>query len=87
MSITDISRHDLRSHDEGRAPRTSLRPAEARALRKDTLVALAAVMIGALAALLYASLTGIDDWSQLVVLGGIVLATLGVMIATDPLRR
>ena len=40
-----------------------------------------------LAALLYAVVDGIDDWSQLVVLGGIVLVTIGVMIAIDPLRR
>jgi len=60
---------------------------ESRVLRKDTLVAIGAVMVGMIAALIYASLSGIDNWSQLVVLGGIVLTTIGVMIAIDPLRR
>jgi len=60
---------------------------DARLSRRDTLVALSAVSLGTLAALIYASVTGIGDWSQLVVLGGIVLATIGVMIAIDPLRR
>jgi hypothetical protein len=56
-------------------------------LRKDGIVAVTAVLAGTLAALIYASVTGISDWSHLVVLGGIVLATIGVMIAIDPLRR
>jgi hypothetical protein len=72
MTTTDTNRDD--------AP-------EANAVRKDRLVALTAVLGGSLAALSFASVTGIDDWSQLVVLGGIVLATIGVMIAIDPLRR
>jgi hypothetical protein len=62
-------------------------PGESRALRKDTFVAIGAVMVGMIAALVYAALSGIDNWSQLVVLGGIVLTTISVMIATDPLRR
>ena len=61
--------------------------AEPDAIRKDRLIALTAVLGGSLAALSYTSVTGIADWSQLVVLGGIVLATIGVMIAIDPLRR
>jgi hypothetical protein len=56
-------------------------------LRRDGLFAGAIVLVGLLAALIYASVTGISDWSQLVVLGGIVLVTVSVMIAIDPLRR
>ena len=56
-------------------------------LRRDGLFAAAIVLVGLLVALIYASLTGISDWSQLVVLGGIVLVTVSVMIAIDPLRR
>ena len=58
-----------------------------RMLRKEGAVAATAVLTGTLAALIYASVTGISDWSHLVVLGGIVLVTISVMIATDPLRR
>jgi hypothetical protein len=58
-----------------------------RTLRKDGVVAAAAVLVGMLAALIYASVTGTSDWSHLVVLGGIVLVTISVMIAIDPLRR
>jgi hypothetical protein len=47
----------------------------------------AAIVIGLLAATAYAAIAGIDDWSQLVVLGGIALASIGTMIAIDPLRR
>lgn len=60
---------------------------EGRMLRKDGVVAATAVLGGTLAALIYASMTGISDWSHLVVLGGIVLVTISVMIAIDPLRR
>ena len=75
------------------APRKLYDPAEdAEAqgggmLRKDGIVAATAVVVGTLAALVYASVTGISDWSHLVVLGGIVLVTISVMIAIDPLRR
>jgi protein-S-isoprenylcysteine O-methyltransferase Ste14 len=56
-------------------------------LHREGVVAVTAVMLGLIVALIYASVTGISSWSQLVVLGGIVLATIGVMIAIDPLRR
>jgi hypothetical protein len=48
---------------------------------------IAAILIGLIAATTYATVTGIDDWSQLVVLGGIALVSIGTMIAIDPLRR
>jgi hypothetical protein len=60
---------------------------QGRMLRKDGVFAATAVLGGTLAALIYASVTGISDWSHLVVLGGIVLVTISVMIAIDPLRR
>jgi uncharacterized membrane protein len=56
-------------------------------LRRDGLFAGTIVLVGLLVALIYASVTGISDWSQLVVLGGIVLVTVSLMIAIDPLRR
>jgi hypothetical protein len=40
-----------------------------------------------LGGLAYATVTGVDDWAGIVVLVGVVLATIGVMFAVDPLRR
>jgi hypothetical protein len=45
------------------------------------------VAILAAAALGYGALTLIEGWSQWVVLGAIVITTVGVMIAVSPLRR
>jgi hypothetical protein len=47
-------------------------------------VALACVL---LAALVYAVAWGIDGWAQGLVLGVIVLTTIGLMIAVSPTRR
>jgi fatty acid desaturase len=47
-------------------------------------VALAGVL---LAALVYAAAWGIDGWAQGLVLGIIVLTTIGLMIAVSPTRR
>jgi hypothetical protein len=47
-------------------------------------VALAVVL---LAALVYAVAWGIDGWAQGLVLGMIVLTTIGLMIAVSPTRR
>jgi fatty acid desaturase len=47
-------------------------------------VALAGVL---LAALVYAAAWGIDGWAQGLVLGVIVLTTIGLMIAVSPTRR
>jgi fatty acid desaturase len=47
-------------------------------------VALASVL---LAALVYAVAWGIDGWAQGLVLGVIVLTTIGLMIAVSPTRR
>ena len=47
-------------------------------------VALGAVL---LAALIYAAAWGIDGWAQGLVLGVIVLTTIGLMIAVSPSRR
>ncbi len=48
---------------------------------------IAAILIGFVAAITFAAISGIDDWSQLVVLGGIALVSIATMIATDPLRK
>jgi hypothetical protein len=46
--------------------------------------ALALIILGALS---YATIKAIDGWAQAVVLAMIVVTTIGVMIALDPLRR
>lgn len=40
-----------------------------------------------LAVLIYATVAGIDEWWQALVLGVIVLTTIGLMIAVSPNRR
>ena len=51
------------------------------------MIAATAIAFGTLAAVIYAATTGISDWSQLVVLGGVALVAIATMIAVDPLRR
>jgi hypothetical protein len=51
------------------------------------LVAFSAVAAVILAALIYATIETIDGWAQGVVLGVIVLTTIGAMIALSPNRR
>ena len=51
------------------------------------MIATTAILLGTLSAVIYAAATGISDWSQLVVLGGIALVAIATMIAVDPLRK
>ena len=51
------------------------------------MIAVAVILIGTLATVIYAAATGIDHWWQLVVMYGIALATIGTMITVDPLRE
>jgi hypothetical protein len=51
------------------------------------MIQIGAILIGLSGATIYAAIIGIDDWSQIVVLGGIALASIGTMIAADPLRK
>jgi protein-S-isoprenylcysteine O-methyltransferase Ste14 len=50
-------------------------------------VGISVVVIGCLVAVLYAALTGMSEWSEVIVLAGIALVTVAMMIAIDPLRR
>ena len=50
-------------------------------------IAFTVLAVAVLGALVYATIEAIDGWAHFVVLAGIVMATLGVMIALDPLRR
>jgi fatty acid desaturase len=51
------------------------------------LVAFTVISAAILAALIYATAIAVDGWAQAVVLGVIMLTTVGVMIAVNPLRR
>jgi fatty acid desaturase len=64
------------------APDRSLRVTNRRPVL--AFVALAVIL---LAALIYAAAWGIDGWPQGLVLGVIVLTTIGLMIAVSPTRR
>jgi hypothetical protein len=50
-------------------------------------VAYTAIAMGVLGALIYVTVEGLDSWGHLLVSAGIVLATIGVMIAVDPVSR
>jgi len=55
--------------------------------RQWPLVAFTVIGAAVLAALIYATVVAIDGWAKAVVLGVIMLTTVGVMIAVNPLRR
>ena len=50
-------------------------------------IAFTALALVILAALVYATAWGIDGWAQALVLGVIVLTTIGLIIAVSPNRR
>jgi hypothetical protein len=73
-------------------PRQLSRPTELEARAADAgarvaVMSVTAVSAGCLAAVIYAAISGISSWSEVVVLAGIALATVGLMVAIDPLRR
>jgi hypothetical protein len=51
------------------------------------LVAFTVISSAILAALIYATAVAVDGWAKAVVLGVIMLTTVGAMIAVNPLRR
>jgi uncharacterized membrane protein HdeD (DUF308 family) len=50
-------------------------------------VAYTAIAMGVLGALIYVTVEELDSWGHLLVIAGIVLATIGVLIAVDPVSR
>jgi hypothetical protein len=54
---------------------------------RKPLIAYTVLALLILGALSYATIKAIDGWAQGVVLAMIVVTTIGVMIALDPLRR
>jgi fatty acid desaturase len=58
-----------------------------RVTNRRTVLAFVALACVLLAALVYAVAWGIDGWAQGLVLGVIVVTTIGLMIAVSPTRR
>jgi hypothetical protein len=82
VASTRVTQAHLADHVELSLPRTGTRE---RA--RTGVIAYPAIATGVLGALIYVSIEGVDSWAHLALLAGIVLATIGVMIAVDPLRR
>jgi fatty acid desaturase len=79
MNIQDRAQYE---RPDLSAPDRTLRVSRRRGVL--VFVALACVL---LAALVYAVAWGINGWAQALVLGVIVLTTIGLMIAVSPARR
>jgi fatty acid desaturase len=58
-----------------------------RVSNRRPVIAFTALGLVILAALVYATAWGIDGWAQAVVLGVIVLTSIGLIIAVSPTRR
>lgn len=82
MASTRVGQTHLADHVELSLPRTGTRERV-----RTAVVAYTAIAMGVIGALVYVSVEGVNSWAHLVVLAGIVLATIGVMIAVDPLSR
>jgi hypothetical protein len=82
MANMDITQRTQFDRVDLSVPSTGTRVRDRRIL-----IAFTAIAVATLGALVYATVEAIDGWAHLVVLSGIVLATIGVMIAIDPLRR
>jgi hypothetical protein len=79
MNVQDraqYERHDLSSPDR-----------TLRVTNRRPVLAFMALAVVLLAALIYAVAWGIDGWAQGLVLGVIMLTTIGLMIAVSPNRR
>jgi membrane protein YdbS with pleckstrin-like domain len=79
MTSTDRAQYE---RPDLAAPDRTLRVGDRRPVIAFTVLAL--VLLGALAFTVFA---GIDNWWQALVLGVIVLVTIGLMIAVSPTRR
>jgi hypothetical protein len=82
MASTRVTQTGLAEHVDLQLPRTGTRER-----MRVAVVAYTAIAMGVLGALIYVSVEGLDTWGHLLLFAGIVLATIGVMIAVDPLRR
>jgi hypothetical protein len=82
MANMNVNQRTQFERAELSVPSTGVRVRNRKPLIAYTVLAL--VILGALS---YATIRAIDGWAQAVVLAMIVLTTIGVMIALDPLRR
>jgi hypothetical protein len=82
MANMNVNQRTQYERAELSVPSTGLRLRSTRPLVAYTLLAIP--LVGVLA---WAVAAGIDNWWQALVLGVIVLTTIGVMIAASPTRR
>jgi fatty acid desaturase len=80
---------NMTSSDRAQYERPDLSAADRsmRVSNRRPLIAFTALGLVILAALIYATAWGIDGWPQAVVLGVIVLTSIGLIIAVSPNRR
>lgn len=82
MANMDITQRTQLDRIDLSVPSTGTRVRDPRPL-----IAYTALAVAALAALTYAAVEVFDGWAHAVVLGGILMATAGLIIAIHPLRR
>lgn len=83
MASTDVTQRTMYERVDLTGPPT----AGAEVKRAWRIVALNAVLACIAAVLVYALVDGIDGWSHLIVIGGILLTVVGTMLAVDPNRK
>ena len=83
MASTDVTQRTMYERVDLTGPPT----AGAEVKRAWRIVALNAVLASIAAVLVYALVDGIDGWSHLIVIGGILLTVVGTMLAVDPNRK
>jgi hypothetical protein len=82
MSNMTVNQRNQFERAELAVPTTGVRVRGTRAL-----VIYSVIATCVLAALVYATVNVINGWAQAIVLGMIILTTVGAMIAVNPLRR
>lgn len=81
MASTDITQRNLYERIDLLTPTTGV-----TVKRPGGVIALTASLLCLLGVLVYAAAEGINEWAQVVVLGGIVMTAIGAVIALNPAR-
>ena len=81
MASTDITQRNLYERIDLSTPTTGV-----TVKRPGRVIALTAFLLCLLGVLVYAAAEGVNEWAQVVVLGGIVMTAIGAVIALNPAR-